>query len=512
MMNLKCFSGGASLVLFFAFINLAINITNLQAQSPRQLSAAEWEQVHQLTVAAMNEMYNLRFAEAEQKTGEVIKLAPQDPRGYFFRAMIYYYRNLLYKDKADYEKFIAISSKAIQVCEALLKDNPKDSKALFYMGGLQGYRGLLSFNNDDMTKAMWEGKKGMDNIKLAMEADPNNIDAQMGSGLFSFLVSQAPSFIRPALKLAGLTGDRVTGLKQLETVAAKGVYAKYEAMFWLSTFYRWNTEQQYERAGYHLGNLMTAFPENDFYQNLYGSLLLNNLRKADKAIAQYQSIVNKGAKVNRTAMSLALLNLGIAHMYKNKFDEAKQWYQKCISLGADESHMKSAKALTGVCLELQGNRAAAVQYYQQAPENNTAKSRLKEAYTPHEITLVKQSYLFNAGDFDASAALGEQLQGSAGVSDEVKAQSLYTLGRVAFEQGNYAKAEERFLQAMNTPSGDETWLPPMVRYRLGLAQMKLGKKNEAKASFDAAMSFSKYDGEENTKRLIQKELARLKNS
>ncbi len=480
----------------------------------QQLTQADWERVHVLTVEAMNELYNLRFAESEAKCGEVMKLAPQDPRGYFFRAMVYYYRNLIYRERADYEKFLQVSGKAIQVCEALLKNNPNDSKTMFYMGGLQGYRGMLHVNNDELSKAIWEGKKGYDMLKSAAETDPNNVDAQMGLGLFGYMISQAPSFVLPALKLAGLKGDRVGGLKMLEAVAAKGTYARYEAMYWLSNFYRGDMEQQYDRAAYYLNTLMTQFPNNDFYRNAYGALLLFNLRKADKAIAQYQSIVSKaesGAKVNAVALGQAYFRLGVAYMYKTKFSEAEQWLQKCISHAADTVQVRNAHHNLGLCLEVQGNHAAALPHFQKSTGVPRSVALLKTPLTPHEIYAEKQTLLFNAGDFDASFALGEQIIASVGVANDVRAEALYLQARALYEKGDYQKAEEKFAQAAGIAVSKETWLPPLTRYRLGLAQIKLGKKQEAKSNFEQALSYEKYTNDEFTKRLIQKELARLKN-
>jgi tetratricopeptide (TPR) repeat protein len=507
----------ACFALFFTIVECSL----LQAQSqtspsaPRQITQVEWEQVHTLTVAAMNELYNLRFSEGEQRCNEVIKLAPRDPRGHFFRAVVYYYRNFVYREKSDYERFLSLSARAIQVCEAILKDNPKDSKAMFYMGGLEGYRGLLYANNQELSKAVWEAKKGYDRLKEALEADPNNVDAQMGLGLFSYMISLAPQFLQPALKLAGLKGDRIGGLKMLENVAAKGVYARYEAMFWLSNFYRGDYEQQYERAAYHLDNLMKQFPANDFYQNSYGTLLLNNLRKADKAITQFQSVVAKaqsGTQVNAIALGVTYLRLGTAFMYKNKFLEAEQWLQKCLAHNADTAQIRDANASLGLCKELQGLRSAAVPYYQKSLGSSTSAERIKKPLTPHEIMLTKQAFLFNAGEYDASAALGEQVISSQNVAASVRAQAQYWQGRAAFEKGDFTKAEERLFAASTVTIADESWFAPQVQYRLGLAQVKLGKKAEAKGHFEQALTHNNYRNEDFVKKLIQKELARLKNS
>lgn len=53
-------------------------------------ATTDWKLVHDRTVQAMQHLYDLEFREAEHACNDVIKLAPGDPRGHFFKAMTYY--------------------------------------------------------------------------------------------------------------------------------------------------------------------------------------------------------------------------------------------------------------------------------------------------------------------------------------------------------------------------------------------------------------------------------------
>jgi tetratricopeptide (TPR) repeat protein len=511
--NLCCMSviGVVAFVLCFS----SVKPLPAQIPPPKQLSQAEWEQVHTMTVAAMNDLYNLHFAESEKKCLQVIALAPQDPRGYFFRAMIYYYRGNQSDDNTDHSKFIKLSSQGIKVCENILEKNPRDSKAMFYMGGLQGYRGLVHFSNGETSKAVWEGKKGYDKLKESVELDPNNVDAQMGLGLFTYMIAQAPAFIRPVLKVAGLNGDRIQGLRYLENVAAKGIYAKYEAMNWLSNFYCNADEEQYERAGYHFNNLVNQFPDNYFYRKRYGDILIDDLHNPDKALLQFQSILNnglnfKGISNNPGIICNALLQMSNANLLKMNFTEAIEWLQKCISLNSHPGYVSLSHSLIGKYLEIQGNRTQAQAYYQQSPKERISIERLKKPLSGDDILLFKQQCLLEGGDFDKSITFGEQLLANTNASQDIRAQALYYLGRAYKEKGNFKKAEEYFAEGSTIVVTEENWIPAKSRYYCGLVQLKQGKKTDAQRNFEQALSYQKYEDEDQTKRRIQKELNRLK--
>lgn len=496
-------------VLFF----LLCGLFTLYAQTPQKsLTQEDWAKVHTLSIASVNAMYNLQFTEAEQRANEVIGIAPRDPRGHFFKSSLYYYRNVIYKNKQDYDKFMYYSQRTIQVCEEILKTNEKDSKALFYLGGTLGYRGMLYAGQQELMKAVWEGKKGYNRLKEAVEVDPNNADAQMGLGMFNYMISQAPAIIRPALKLAGLSGDRLTGLRQLENAMRNGIYAKTEAQWMLANFLRGDLEAQPDKAGALLQNLIQNYPNNDFFVSNYANLLLFNLRQADKAIPLYQKIIQRGNQANTVATGDAMQRLGVAYLYKNSFPEAQQWFQRCIAHNADSIQVRNANYNLGWTFELQGNRSAAIPHYQKSTGVQRSVDLLKTPATPHDIIVDKQGLLFNAGDYGKAWSMGEEILQYKALSDEHTARALYTQGRSAFEQGDYARAEERFARALALNVATAAWLLPNTRYRLGLTQMKLGKRSEARQSLEQALGYKNYNNEDFMKRLIQKELARLKNS
>jgi tetratricopeptide (TPR) repeat protein len=166
--------------------------------------------------------------------------------------------------------------------------------------------------------------------------------------------------------------------------------------------------------------------------------------------------------------------------------------------------------LIGSYLEIQGSRAQAVTYYQQSPKEKRSIERLNNPMSKEDILLFKQECLLQGGSFDKSIALGEQILSLGSISMEIRGQAFYYLGQAYKQKNDLKKAEEYFAQGSTIAVTEETWLTAKSLYNCGLVQLKQGRKAEAQRNFEQALSYQKYDGEDQTKRRIQRELNRIK--
>jgi tetratricopeptide (TPR) repeat protein len=474
----------------------------------------DWTKVHATTVLAINELYNLHYAEAEKKCNEVIGMAPAEPRGHFFKAMTYFYKYRLNSDKNDYQRFLQLSQNTISVCETILKTNPTDSKALFYIGGSYGYRGIIRAftppeeRTKNIMQAVWDGKKGYDYLNDAVKADPTNADAQMGFGLFNCLVAQAPAFIKPAIKLAGFTTDRNLGLKQLENAAANGVYTRPEAQFWLSTFYT-DLEETTPRAVYHLKNLLVQFPQNYWYKISMANAYFFTMRKPDEALSYLQGIYGQ-AGVDKSAQGRAVMILGQINTYRGKYADAMPLFQKCTALNSDSTQVRQAVYWQGLTSDLDGNRQQAIQFYQRSATYPPSAGALKNLASADELAQTRVNLAFRSGEYATSIRLADELLKKQSLDNDIRAQTLYISARAAFDQNDFAQAETRFLQILTVSTTDDIkWIQPATHCRLGIAQAKLGKKAEAKQHLDQALTYKDYDNDDTIRRMSYRELSRL---
>lgn len=465
----------------------------------------DWNEVHNKTIEAIDALYNLDFQLAERKCNELNGIAPKDPRGHFFKAMMYYYRyTLVSKSEKDYNRFVGCSHKVAEVCDNILENNEKDAKALFYKGGIIGYRGLTKFNRGDHSGAFWDGKEALSSLESALEYDPNNPDIQMGFGLFNYLISQAPKTLRPILKAVGLEGDKVKGLKQLENAAKNGLYCKNEAKRWLSIFYDWEDMHNHSASSYK--SLLVQYPKNSWLRLGYINLIVNHLRNPDLAIQETKEMEIHNRIEFKRPFGTACLLSGIANYLKGDLEEAFKWYDKCISLNADSQQVKSAYWYYGKTLEVMGNRKEGWNYYIKSGYN---KNDYITPLTSNDILRIKCENLFQAGRYEASAALENQILNS-NMNDDEKGKALYPIGRSFYELRKFSEAIKVFNKMLQLQPKKDMWIPPYSLFRLGQAYASNGDSKLAAETFTKALQYENYSSEENLKKMVTKELNKLR--
>ncbi len=492
------------LILFIFFISQNI----LFSQNNPATKKIDWESVHNITIQGIDALYNFKFKDAEEKFDEVIKIAPNDPRGYFFKAMIYHYRYTFLRVRTDFDKFIQLSDNVIDVAEKVLDKYKKNSNAMFYLGGIYGYRGIVRAQENQIVRALWDGRKGYSYLEDAIEANLNNHDAEMGLGMFNYFVSRIPSSFRWMVKIMGFAGDRQKGLEQLERAAAKGIYANNEAKWWLSQFYI--AEEEPERAFYYLDQLSKKYAQNPFYVQRYGNILLYWLRRADEAIVVLKKAITIQNSEAERFISSSFSSLGDAYRFKNNFTESIRWYQKYLNTkDIDSSSKENTYYRIGLCYELSGDRTTALQNYRSAGKNADAQERLKSPLNNVDVALIKMSNNFDAGDYQDVINSAAELMTISSLNEDQRGEKYFRLGRAYFELGNYDKSIQMFNQVLQFKNFRQNWILPNTHYRLGLALLKIGDKQKAKKEFETALKFKDYTGERRIKFGIESELDKL---
>jgi len=117
-------------------------------------------QLHTTVLAGIDSLYNLRFSGAEAAFDEAIRIAPEDPRGWFFKSMVSFYIYQLSQSEAAYDRFFDLSETVIERAEEIVDDDDTNLTAKFYLGGIYGYRGLAFQRNGNLLSALWDGRKG----------------------------------------------------------------------------------------------------------------------------------------------------------------------------------------------------------------------------------------------------------------------------------------------------------------------------------------------------------------
>ena len=239
-------------------------------------------------------VYHLKFDSAEMQFNKVKSMEPRNPAGYFFDALVEWWKiNLDKTDESRDEEFYERIEKVVDVADEILDENEYDVNALFYKGGALGYRGLVRSLRDSWLKAAEDGKEALNLLKIASDLNPANKDALLGIGIYNYFAEYVPErypIVKP-LMIIFPKGDKIKGLFQIKEAASNSKFGKYEARFILAFLYLKYEKNFYESESYSR-NLFQEFPENPVFEKyLYNSYV--GLGKWYEAINGWEFVLQK---------------------------------------------------------------------------------------------------------------------------------------------------------------------------------------------------------------------------
>lgn len=285
----------------------------------------------------IKQIYNIKFTEAEKTFRSVMADNPEHPAGRFFLAMIDWWKILLDPDNESYDEiFFQKLEDVIYQCDQLLDKNPKDVDALFFKGGSIGFRGRLRAFRESWLKAADDGREALPIVEEAASLDPNNMDVQLGFGIYNYYAEVIPNenpLIKP-LMIFFPDGDKEKGIKQLKNTAFNGKFAKYEARYFLMTLY-YRYENNATIADDYAKLLLDDFPDNPVFEKWRGRIAV---RRGDYFLADsvFRSVLLKADKnyfgYNRpNSLREAAYYVGNNLKNNGQLDSAKIYFDKCIT-------------------------------------------------------------------------------------------------------------------------------------------------------------------------------------
>lgn len=265
-----------------------LSAINLAAQS------YDWVRHDSLVNAGVNQIYGIEFEKAEKTFDVVISEYPLHPSGKFFKAMITWWRILLDLDNESMDdKFYDQLEEVIDLCDNILDKNKRNVDAIFFKGGSLGFRGRLLAIRESWFKAALDGKEGLALVYRAYEADPNNVDVQLGFGIYHYYAEVIPAKY-PAVKPFMIffpKGDKVKGMEELEKVAWRGRYARLESRYFLMTL-NFQFEENMNETRRWGRILLNDFPNNPNFQKYYGLSFVKE-NNYPEAVKTFRDIYDK---------------------------------------------------------------------------------------------------------------------------------------------------------------------------------------------------------------------------
>lgn len=373
----------------FSFIFILILIF---CQSGLNAQPSKFDSV---VVQGINQIYNIKFEAAEKTFRGLIADYPKHPAGRFFLAMIDWWRIRLDSGNEEYDDiFYQKLEDVIYFCEELLDDDPENVDALFFLGGSIGFRGRLRVMRESWLKAADDGREALPIVEEAALLDPDNLDVQLGFGIYNYYAEVIPDeypLVKP-LMIFFPSGDKKLGIKQLKSTAEDGLYAKQEARYFLMNLY-YQFEKDWESAQHYAEMLTRSFPNNPVFEGWRGRI---SVKKSDWAMADsvFKNVLDKAEK-KLTGYDMpkirreATYYIGNNYKIKAQLDSALIYFNKCIKLSniipSDEESgfLINSTLYIGTIKEMNGEYNEAIKYYNDVLE-------MREFGNSHSLA---QSYL-----------------------------------------------------------------------------------------------------------------------
>ena len=454
--------------------------------------------------------YNFNWDKAETVFEGMIKKYPADPRGFHYQAGIYLWYYLSNHDIRSYKNFIEYSDSAIEKARNILDKKPNNILMLFVLGSDYSYRTIAFAKAEKFLDAVWASKKSESYLSRTIQLDSTYYDAYLGLGLYNFGVGQIPSAFRWALSLAGIHGDKETGLKYIKKAAKFGDLSKTEAEYYLSqilTDYYFD----YNSASHLLQNLVGLYPRNILFSYSLAALDIKRRKLNDAGDLLEKILKSKDSNFSQI-ISFSNFLMGDVNFKQNHFKIAESFYHTFIATTRDSDYKGIAYYRLAICSEVSGDRKDAVKYFDLSGngsmdiEDDIFAKRQGEIYSKRplaatEIDLIKYSNLIDNGKYKPAAdSLSDLLNRVK--TDRMKAEVFLNLSEAYFLLGKYHESLSYALTSKALDVPDERWIEPYACFYAARAEAKLGNEDAVKSYIDEAKSFSDYDYQKKLENLI----------
>jgi tetratricopeptide (TPR) repeat protein len=282
-------------------------------------------------------------------------------------------------------------AKAMALADARLKQNPKDTAAMYASGIAFGLR----------SNYFWVVKKAWhDSLRDATaarklhnrisELEPNNVDARLVQGLHDYIVGSLPLGYKMLGFLIGIHGDKEKGIRTVQDVAKNGKLNRVDAEVFLCALYR--RENQSKLAVPLVQDLIRRYPRNYLFRMELGQMYsqsgdgVRGLQALEEVARLKQS---HAPGFDRVPWEKIYYQEGSIQFWYNDLDRSLENMKK-VTAASEEVDLNTgvqAYLRMGQIYDMKQRRAEAVAAYKKAiayaPQAEAAQESRKYLDTPY---------------------------------------------------------------------------------------------------------------------------------
>lgn len=291
-------------------------------------------------------------------------------------------------DPSQKERIKQLVDQAVKLEEAGLARNPNDVDLLYARGVTRAqfalYTGLIE---RAWFSALRNAVGARHDHERVLELAPQYNDAKLVVGSHNYVMGSLPMWVKAAVALVGLSGDRDKGIRLLQEAEKSNGETSVDAGIVLLVFLR--REHRYGEAIAIANELSPRFPRNYLIALEQGNLLRAS-GKNREAEAQYRRVWQNGRdnKYGNLHYEMAVLGLGDLLRSEKNYQAAATAYDLVGDVASpDPDVLQRANLAAGEMYDQLQKRDLALKKYAAVVATNggnsqaeKARARIKEAY------------------------------------------------------------------------------------------------------------------------------------
>ena len=465
-------------------------------------------------MSGLEDVYNLRFDDAERKFRSIQSSYPNELSGYFYESLLSFYDALPSRKDEPFNKFLKQSSDVIEKADKILEKDERNYDAMYFKGMSHSYRSLLMLSlNKNLLEAASDGNSGYRTLNELVKLKPDYYDAYMGLGLYKIALGFVPDKFKWLLSLIGFDGDIRNGVELLRNSMNKGKFTRVDSKVFLSIFSLDEREQNDNRAVELSAQLVADYPQSSVFRVFHASLLLQS-GKTNEAIEEANTALSMNTESFKDEITKsASAVLGNAYFRLSDFSKAAQYLESFMKYANHGDRLNVHMFTMGISYELLGDRSKAVETYKRVRKDfinerdgevdkffyRYAQERIASPLRQFEKDMIEGLNLRESGNVDGAIEKYETMMKNnehmKSGKDDDKIRLHYNLGLAYSYKGNKKEAEKQFMLCLKLEPETETWLVPHSYFELGKIYYDGGSRKAAEEMFEKISDFDDFDFE-----------------
>jgi tetratricopeptide (TPR) repeat protein len=213
-------------------------------------------QIKAILLEGIEASFQENYARAESSFETLIRLAPEDPSGYFFKAALYHAQMIDYESNFREKELYENVKIAKKLARERIKQNKKDAWAYLVLGNSYGTKAVYKARQGDWWAGLNEGLSAKSALKQAIKCDPELYDVYVGLGSYHYWASV---MTRAFWWLPFIGDHREKGILQMKLAYEKSIYSSAAAASGLIWIYI--REKKYDQAISLAQQMQSEYPE-----------------------------------------------------------------------------------------------------------------------------------------------------------------------------------------------------------------------------------------------------------